>query len=94
MPPIQLSRRERASLWKLQDRPRQLGEIPADHAEKLVNYALARKYVLLFYITPLGQIELLRQRFRDVKPAKPPRRIALPPFRHQLLLPSHIRDGA
>jgi hypothetical protein len=69
MPPIQLSRRERASLLKILDHPRQAGEIPADHEEKFINYDLARKRVLLLYITPLGQIEILRQRFRGLKAA-------------------------
>jgi hypothetical protein len=63
MPQIQLSRAERSSLRKIFDRPRLAGEIPADHEEKFINYDLARKRVLLIYITPLGQIELLRQGF-------------------------------
>jgi hypothetical protein len=71
MPLIQLSRRERASLHKILDRPCEAGEIPADHEEKFVNYHLARKRVMLLYITPLGQLEFLRQRFRDLKTAAP-----------------------
>lgn len=67
MPPIQLSRPERASLHKILDGPCQAGEIPADHEEKFVNYHLARKRVMLLYITPLGQLEFLRQRFRGLK---------------------------
>lgn len=94
MPPIQLSRRERASLHKILEHPRQAGEIPADHEEKFVNYDLARKRVLLLYITPLGQIELLRQRFRGLKAAVPQLRPALaaPPARP--LLTSQIQDSA
>lgn len=64
MPTIHLSRSERASLQKLSEGPCQLGEIPADHEEKFINYDLIRKQVLLLTITPLGQVELLRQRFR------------------------------
>jgi len=64
MPTIHLSRSERASLQKLSEGPCQLGEIPADHEEKFINYDLMRKQVLLLTITPLGQVELLRQRFR------------------------------
>jgi hypothetical protein len=94
MPPIQLTRRERASLRKLQRRPRQLGEIPPDHQEKLANYGLVRKQVLLIYITPLGQLELLRQRFRDIRPPEPPSRTLLPPFRSRLLLTSQLHDPA
>jgi len=67
MPPIQLSRSERSSLNRILKRPCQLGEIPSDHEEKFLNYGLARKHVLLVYITPLGQCELLRQRFRGMK---------------------------
>lgn len=90
MPLIRLSRRERASLHMILDRPRQAGEIPADHEEKFVNYALAHKRVLLLYITPLGHIELLRQRFRGMKLpaphllpafAAPPARLCSPVFR-------------
>lgn len=67
MPPIKLSRSERASLQKIAERPRQAGEIPSDHEEKFINYELIRRHVLLLYITPLGQMELLRQRFRGMK---------------------------
>ncbi len=99
MPPIQLSRRERASLRKLLEGPRQPGDIPSDHEEKFVNYDLVRKQVLLLYITPLGQIELLRQRFRDIKRQEPARRFLpgtplLPPFRRNPLLTSSVADGA
>lgn len=86
MPPIQLSRSERSSLRKLSSKPRHIGDIPADHQEKLINCDLIIKRVLLLYITPLGQIELLRQRFRDIKPAKPIQQRLLPPFRHIPLL--------
>jgi hypothetical protein len=68
MPPIQLSRNERASLSKLLEHPRQADEIPPDHTEKLINYGLVRKTVFLLHITPLGQMELLRQRFRFFDP--------------------------
>lgn len=67
MPPIKLSRSERASLQKIAERPRQAGEIPSDHEEKFINYELIRRHVLLHYITPLGQMELLRQRFRGIR---------------------------
>ncbi len=66
MPPIQLSRGERSSLQRIVERPCQPGDIPADHEEKFLNYGLARKHVLLLYVTPLGQCELLRQRFRHM----------------------------
>ena len=66
MPPIQLSRAERFSLERIVSSPCQPGEIPADHEEKFLNYGLARRNVLLLSITPLGQCELLRQRFRGM----------------------------
>jgi hypothetical protein len=94
MPPIQLSRRERASLHKILERPCQAGEIPADHQEKFVNCDLARKRVLLLYITPLGQIELLRQRFRGLKAPGPQLQPPLAPPRARPLLASQVRDGA
>lgn len=97
MPPIQLSRSERASLSKILERPRMAGEIPADHEEKFINYELAQKQVLLLHITPLGQIEYLRQHFGEVKPALP--RLAshknlLPPMRKRLLLTNRLQEGA
>ena len=94
MPPIQLTRAERVSLRKLTERPRQLDEIPADHQEKLINYQLVRKQVLLLTITPLGQIEYLRQSYQQSKPPKPVRRTLLPPFRRQPLLTYQWQDGA
>ena len=85
MPPIQLSRKERASLQKIFDRPCLAGEIPSDHEEKFINYELARKRVLLLYITPLGQIELLRQRFRGLRAPVSRPKAYLPQHRHPLL---------
>ena len=66
MPPIQLSRAERFSLERIVSSRCQPGEIPSDHEEKFLNYGLARRNVLLLSITPLGQCELLRQRFRGM----------------------------
>ena len=66
MPPIQLSRAERASLQRIVKGPCQPGDIPSDHEEKFLNYGLAGRNVLLLYVTPLGQCELLRQRFRGM----------------------------
>jgi hypothetical protein len=72
MPPIQLSRSERSSLQRIVERPCQPGDIPTDHEEKFLNYGLARRNVLLLCATPLGQCELLRQRFRGLNfPAVP-----------------------
>ncbi len=66
MPPIQLSRAERASLQRIVERPCQPGDIPSDHEEKFLNYGLVRRNVLLLHVTALGQCELLRQRFRGM----------------------------
>lgn len=86
MPPIKLSRRERASLHKILVRPCEIGQIPADHQEKFINYRLARKRVLLLFITPLGQIELLRQDFGSVPLSiQPPQRQLAAPRPRKLL---------
>lgn len=66
MPPIMLSRDEFLSLKKIVDSPRPIAEIPEDHAAKFLNYGLARRDVLLVRVTSLGQLELLRQRFRGI----------------------------
>lgn len=66
MAPVHLSRAERASLQRLAERPCQPGDIPSDHEEKFLNYGLARRHAILLSVTPLGQCELLRQRFRDI----------------------------
>lgn len=66
MPPIQLSRSERSSLERIVEGHCQPGDIPPEHEEKLLNHGLVRRNVLLLCATPLGQCELLRQRFRDV----------------------------
>lgn len=91
MPPIQLSRAERASLQMILERPRQPGEIPADHEEKFINYDLACKRVLLLYITQLGHLEFLRQRFRGLKGRPPRARDALAMSRSRRLLA--VRPG-
>jgi hypothetical protein len=90
MPPVQLSRAERASLERIVERPRQPGEIPPDHEEKFLNYGLAQRNVLFLCVTPLGQCELLRQRFRGVKlPSVPAGDVVMDPQR--FLVPSQER---
>ena len=64
MPALQMSRGERTSLAKIIKRPCLLTDIPAEHAEKLLNYGLVKRQVMLLHATPLGQVEMLRQRFR------------------------------
>lgn len=57
---------ERASLKRLAKTPATLVDIPPQHAEKFVNHGLAVKQVFKFQITTKGQLELLRQRFRNM----------------------------
>ena len=64
MPAIQMSRGERFSLEKIVERPCLSTDIPSDHAEKLLNYGLVKRQVMLLHATPLGQLAILRQRFR------------------------------
>ena len=64
MPAIQMSRGERFSLEKIIKRPCLATDIPLEHAEKLLNYGLVKRQVMLLHATQLGQLEILRQRFR------------------------------
>jgi hypothetical protein len=66
MPAIQMSRSERSTLAKIAKRPCLITDVPAEQAEKFINYGLVKREVMLLHATPLGQVELLRQRFRDV----------------------------
>ncbi len=63
MPAIQMSRGERNSLEKIIKRPCLVTDIPSDHAEKLLNYGLVKRHVMLLHGTPLGQVVVLGQRF-------------------------------
>ncbi len=64
MPRIQMSRSERASLEKIIKRPCLVTDIPGEHAEKLLNYGLVKRDVMLLHATARGQVEILRQRFK------------------------------
>jgi hypothetical protein len=66
MPRIQMSRGERASLEMIVKRPCLSTDVPAEHAEKLLNYGLVKRDVMLLHATPLGQVEILRQRFNGM----------------------------
>jgi hypothetical protein len=66
MPAIQMSRGERASLEKILKRPCLVTDIPGEHAEKLLNYGLVKRDVMLLHATPRGQVEMLRQRFKGL----------------------------
>lgn len=66
MPPIHMTRRERATLVRLAYNPIPIGSILPDHAEKFVNHGLAINQSLQLRITQKGQLEILRQRFRGM----------------------------
>jgi hypothetical protein len=91
MPPVNLSRAERASLQRLAERPCQPGDIPTDHEEKFLNYGLARRHAILLSVTPLGQCELLRQRFRDMPFPQMP--VSLDMIEEGALLLKPVREG-
>jgi hypothetical protein len=63
---IQMSRGERASLELILRRPCLVTDIPGEHAEKLLNYGLIKREVMLLHATPRGQVEILRQRFNGM----------------------------
>ncbi len=63
MPAMQMSRGERFSLEKIVKRPCLSTDSPSEHAEKLLNYGLVKRQVMLLHATPLGQLAILRQRF-------------------------------
>ena len=67
MPPIHMTRDQRSALTRLSKSPLPLNELSSDHAEKLVSHGLAVRDTFRFWITQKGQLELLRQRFRNVK---------------------------
>ena len=64
MPPIHMTRHERSSLARLAESASPLSDLPPDHAEKLVSHGLAECDSMRIVITPKGQLELFRQRFR------------------------------
>ncbi len=66
MPAIQMSRGEKVSLEKIIRRPCLVTDVPLEHIEKFVNYGLIKRDVMLLHATPLGQVEILRQRFKDL----------------------------
>ena len=67
MPRIQMSRGERTSLQKILKRPCLVTDVPREHAEKLLNYGLVKRDAMLLHATARGQVEILRQRFKDVE---------------------------
>jgi hypothetical protein len=68
MPLPHMSRRELASLDMMVQIHCLVTDIPHEHVEKFLDCGFARRDVMTLRITELGQIELLRQHFRGVKP--------------------------
>jgi hypothetical protein len=66
-----MSRGERASLELVVKRPCLATDIPGEHAEKLLNYGLIKREVMLLHATPRGQVETLRQRFKGLEYGMP-----------------------
>lgn len=64
MPPILMTRQERATLARLAASPAPINEVPQDQVEKFVNHGLALRDAFRLRITTKGQLELFRQRFR------------------------------
>lgn len=57
--------RERATLAKLAQGAAPLNEMPREHVAKFLNHGLIARDVMRYRITAKGQLELLRQRYRD-----------------------------
>lgn len=66
MPPIDMTARERAALARLARTPAPVMEFPHEDGDKLVSHGLAVKDTFRLRITTKGQLELLRQRYRDM----------------------------
>ena len=64
MPPIHMTASERSALARLSRAPLSINDIPPDHAQKFMNHGLAVQQVIRLKITPKGQLEVLRQRYR------------------------------
>lgn len=66
MPPIMMTRPERAALRMLARGALPASDMPQQHARKLVKHGLAAQEALWLTITAKGQLELLRQRYRNM----------------------------
>ncbi|GAB4234254.1 MAG: hypothetical protein Kow0032_17980 [Methyloligellaceae bacterium] len=81
MPPIHMSRRERAELKRLARNPIPIADIPPDNAAKFIKHRLAVDQSLQLRITPKGQLELLRQRYRGLAT----RKVVVPASAHDFI---------
>lgn len=66
MPLITMTRPERAALRRLAKGALPASEIHQEYALKLVEHGLAVRETLRLKITAKGQLELLRQRYRNI----------------------------
>jgi hypothetical protein len=66
MPPIMMSWRERAALRRLARGALPAEDIRPQYAQKLVKHGLVVRETLRLKITAKGQLELLRQRYRNM----------------------------
>lgn len=64
MPPILMTAPERAALARLARHSVAATEVRREHADKFITHGLAVRQALRLRITPKGQLEVLRQRFR------------------------------
>lgn len=66
MPPIHMTREERAVLVRLAESPLPVHDLPRACAEKFLNHGLVQREFLRYRITVKGQLEMFRQRFRNL----------------------------
>lgn len=66
MPPNMMTAGERAVLVRLVRTPLPATDVKPRHAKKFINHGLAVHEALRLKITPKGQLEVLRQRFRGI----------------------------
>ena len=67
MSPILMTREERSLLLRLLQQPLPTNEMPEHAASKFIKHGLAAKEAVWYTITMKGQLELLRQRFRNMR---------------------------
>ncbi len=71
MAALKLSWSERRALRRLVGREIPAGDIKADHLELFLAHGLVEEGDRGYILTLRGQLEILRQRYRGVRPAKP-----------------------
>lgn len=66
MPPILMTREERRLLFSLLERPLSASELPQNVASKFAKHGLVALQAIRYRITTKGQLEGMRQRFRNM----------------------------